>query len=273
MSRWFRHYAGMMSDPKFGGVARRCSNVAGTQKVSRADVLFVWGCILESAAERNSAEFDWDADAIGDLLCCDTQLVQRIHDELEQSGLIEKGRICKWSARQFTSDNSTERSRKHRATAMQRCATPPETETETYTETEKKKEEGAREQVRAHAQHDPESVSKTKKPRTETPRGTRWPADAVVPEDWLAEGEAYREMGKLPPLDLRAEALKFANYWAAKSGGSATKIDWKRTWINWCLTAKGTQNGYGKSEQKSLASEVFGGLYAEARAAREASGN
>jgi len=124
--------------------------------------------------------------------------------------------------------------------------------------------EEAREQVRAPAQHDPEPVSKTKKPRTETPRGTRWPPDAVVPDEWLAEGEAYREMGNLPPLDLRAEALKFANYWAAKSGGGATKIDWKRTWLNWCLTAKGTQNGSrtgAKSQLEQLADIARNGLH------------
>jgi hypothetical protein len=122
--------------------------------------------------------------------------------------------------------------------------------------------EEAREQVRAPAQHELEPVSKAKKPRAETPRGTRWPPDAVVPDDWLSEGEAYREMGNLPPLDLRAEALKFANYWAAKSGGSATKIDWKRTWLNWCLTAKGTQNGsrtHGKSQLEQLADIVRSG--------------
>jgi hypothetical protein len=86
-----------------------------------------------------------------------------------------------------------------------------------------------------------------------------------VPDDWLAEGEAYREMGNLPPLDLRAEALKFANYWAAKSGGSATKIDWKRTWLNWCLTAKGTQNVTvrigGKSQLEQLADIARNGLH------------
>jgi hypothetical protein len=123
----------------------------------------------------------------------------------------------------------------------------------------------AREQVRTAPSHDLEPVSKAKKPRTETPRGTRWPSDAVVPDDWLAEGEAYREMGKLPPLDLRAEALKFANYWAAKSGGSATKIDWKRTWLNWCLTANGPQNVTvrigGKSQLEQLADIARNGLH------------
>lgn len=124
--------------------------------------------------------------------------------------------------------------------------------------------EEAREQVRATAQHEHPPASKTKKPRTETPRGTRWPADAVVPDDWISEGEAYREMGGLPQLDLRAEALKFANYWASKSGGNATKIDWKRTWLNWCLTAKGIQNGSrtgAKSQLEQLADIARNGLH------------
>jgi len=245
MTRWFRHYAGMSADPKFAGVARRCSNVAGTQRVSRADVLFVWNCILESAAEGNSSQYAWDADAIGDLLGCDTELVQRIHDELEQSGLVEKGRICKWDERQFVSDSSTQRSRKHRATLQQQHATPPDTDTET--DTKKKKEEEAREQVREPTQA-LKAVPASEKPK----RGQRWPADAIVPDDWISEGEAYRDMANKPHIDLRSEALKFANYWAAKSGGSATKIDWKRTWLNWCLTANGTPNGSRTGAQSQL---------------------
>lgn len=74
-------------------------------------------------------------------------------------------------------------------------------------------------------------------------KGTRWPADAIVPEDWLDAAENKRREAKLIPIDLRLEAEKFSNYWASKSGGTATKTDWKRTWINWALTAKGAQNG------------------------------
>jgi hypothetical protein len=72
-------------------------------------------------------------------------------------------------------------------------------------------------------------------------KGSRWPADAIVPDQWIADGVDYRRDNGHSPIDLRAEALKFANYWASKSGGGATKLDWKRTWLNWCLTAKGTQ--------------------------------
>lgn len=35
--------------------------------------------------------------------------------------------------------------------------------------------------------------------------------------------------------DLEAE--KFRNYWTAKSGHAATKLDWSATWRNWVLSA------------------------------------
>lgn len=131
MSRWFRHYAGMMADPKFGAIARR-------SKASRAEVLFVWGCILENAAENESSSYEWDADLCADLLNCDTDHAQRIHDEMQRSGLLEDGRVASWDSRQFVSDNSTERSRRHRknkrnanATLQNVAASPPEAETET----------------------------------------------------------------------------------------------------------------------------------------------
>lgn len=260
MSRWFRHYVGMATDPKFGGVARRCSNVAATLRVSRADVLFVWTFILESAAEANSAEYTLDCDAVADLMGVETRTVDIIHRELEASGLVEKGRICRWDDRQFTSDSSTQRSRKHRATAMQRCATPPDTDSDT--DTEKKKEREAREQVRASP---PKTTQPEKQISKKPERGSRWPADAVVPDDWLEAGELARFEGQLPAVDLRSEATKFANYWASKSGGSATKIDWKRTWINWALNAHGAANGQrnrGKSQLEQIADIARDGLAA-----------
>lgn len=86
-------------------------------------------------------------------------------------------------------------------------------------------------------------------------RGSRWPDGAIVPDDWLKSGELARLKSQLPAIDLRSEALKFANYWAAKSGGGATKIDWQRTWINWALNARGTQNGE-RTERKSQLEQI-----------------
>lgn len=132
----------------------------------------------------------------------------------------------------------------------------------------------AREQVLASPKTEPQPVFKSRKPRSETNRGTSWPPDAVVPDDWLAEAEAVLEMAN-KSRDVRVEALKFANYWAARAGEGGTKKDWKRTWLNWCLNDFGaSKNGKanGQSRPTSVAGEVFGQLYADARAQREVAG-
>jgi hypothetical protein len=43
---------------------------------------------------------------------------------------------------------------------------------------------------------------------------------------------------KAPGIDLSLETEKFINYWVAKSGKEATKLDWAATWRNWILNAK-----------------------------------
>lgn len=63
-------------------------------------------------------------------------------------------------------------------------------------------------------------------------RGTRIPDDfAVDPEmvTWAREHASGVDIGR--------ELVKFRNHWLAKSGKDATKLDWKRTWQNWMLTA------------------------------------
>lgn len=91
--------------------------------------------------------------------------------------------------------------------------------------------------------------------RAAPPKATRWPSDAIVPESWIEKATTARQRHNMPPIDLRLEATTFANYWASKSGGSATKNDWERTWINWSLKAddrrKSGQHG-GRSQIDEL---------------------
>lgn len=66
-----------------------------------------------------------------------------------------------------------------------------------------------------------------------TRRGTRITADfGITPEmsEWGRE--------KCPHVNGRAETEKFINYWTAKSGRDAAKLDWLATWRNWMLTAE-----------------------------------
>jgi hypothetical protein len=76
--------------------------------------------------------------------------------------------------------------------------------------------------------------------REQRVRAKRLPSDFVVPPEWLADGEHVRAEHDLPPIDVSLEADCFRDYWL--SNGSA-KMDWYRTWLNWCRRAKERTNG------------------------------
>lgn len=151
MSRWFRHYAGMMRDEKLVRVS-----IKSKQTIER--VLWVWGAILESAAEiDDNGRYDLDAAEVAYFLRADESDVEAILTSLAGAGRIADGRVEKWSNRQFSSDKSTSRvhafRERKRASNGGTDAEPeqrnvsetfqdgfgnaPETETETELETEK----------------------------------------------------------------------------------------------------------------------------------------
>lgn len=61
-------------------------------------------------------------------------------------------------------------------------------------------------------------------------RATRIPDNFVVDADMAAWA---RE--RCPLVDGRTSTERFINYWSAKSGKDATKLDWPATWRNWLL--------------------------------------
>lgn len=94
--------------------------------------------------------------------------------------------------------------RKH---GLPKCAS----ETETYrSETEKKEA--------------PQSAAAPKR----NDRGGR------LPLDWKAT-EAQRQFARDCGLDPDRTETIFKNFWHAKSGKDACKLDWDKTWQNWCL--------------------------------------
>lgn len=68
--------------------------------------------------------------------------------------------------------------------------------------------------------------------RKRAPRATRLPDGWEPPEEFVVEAQR-----KFPNVDLRFETEKFADYWQAKSGQAATKVDWGKTWRNWMRNA------------------------------------
>jgi hypothetical protein len=157
MSRWYRAYEGTVTDAKLGEAAL----VAGC---SRSVAIAAWHCILESCATaQRGGEYDTSPRRVAVILGETVDTITAVFDAFIELDMIGNGAVTAWKQRQFESDTSTERSRKHRqrksnadatlqdvaATPDDSCATPPETETYTDTETECVKE--ARE-ARTHTQ-------------------------------------------------------------------------------------------------------------------------
>jgi hypothetical protein len=152
MSRWFRHYAGMMRDDKLVRVAIRSK-----QTIER--VAWVWGAILESAAEiDDDGRYDFDAAEAAYFLRADEDDVAAIVAALGVSGRLSGDHVAKWGDRQFKSDRAAERQARYRerkragdaeveqaatsgepngdrpVTSLSRHGDAPETETETETD-------------------------------------------------------------------------------------------------------------------------------------------
>lgn len=148
MSRWFRHYAGMMRDDKLVRVS-----IASKQSIER--VVWVWGAILESAAEIDEGGiYDVDPAEIAYFLRAEEIDIRNIINALECMGRISAGSVVKWGNRQFQSDRSASRVAAYRerkrsesdrgnaksatgngdVTLQERHCNSPETETETETE-------------------------------------------------------------------------------------------------------------------------------------------
>lgn len=73
-------------------------------------------------------------------------------------------------------------------------------------------------------------------------RGTR------LPIDWQPDDDDRTYAGDLG-LSWKGILADFSDYWHARAGPGAVKMDWKATWRRWCRTAnerKGGQNGNGR---------------------------
>ena len=144
MSRWYRAHVGLVVDAKLGEVAL-------IAECSRAVVIATWHAVLESCAGVNDgARYDTTPRRVAAILAEPVAKVEAVFAAFTDLGMIEGGRVSAWTRRQFESDNSTERVRKHREAkrtgealrahavappadeaTVKRFGTPPDTETDT----------------------------------------------------------------------------------------------------------------------------------------------
>ncbi|MBP2290743.1 hypothetical protein [Azospirillum rugosum] len=75
-------------------------------------------------------------------------------------------------------------------------------------------------------------------PAKQAKRGTRVP-DGDLPDEWASAANHTREKHQLPLLTKRVLGLRwenFRNYWGGLAGSKGLKADWRKTWLNDCIS-------------------------------------
>ena len=94
----------------------------------------------------------------------------------------------------------------------------------------------------------PEKERESGAPPKPSARGARLSADWRLPDEWRAWAQRKR-----PDLDVERTAENFADFWHAKSGQDATKLDWLATWRRWVREERTPQaNGANGSHVSSV---------------------
>lgn len=137
----------------------------------------------------------------------------------------DRERLSKW--------RDAKRAKHERDTDETHDGTQRETPDETRFETSNKGREG-------------NGIEGNKDRGERAPVGTRLPADWGLPDDWRGLAEAKRAEHGLPAINLDLEAEIFRNHWHGQAGAKGRKADWRKTWVNWCLSPLAGRGGPGR---------------------------
>jgi uncharacterized protein YdaU (DUF1376 family) len=125
--------------------------------------------------------------------------------------------------------------------------------------------------VRTHSERNPdatvfdanqEPITKNQEPvikkqETGKQRGSRLPADCLLPTDWFHFCKQER-----PDLVPKQVFDEFRDYWIAQPGQKGVKTDWDATWRNWVRRQNQARTG-GRTEHKHAAAAraIFDGVF------------
>lgn len=204
VSRWFRFYGEALDDPK-------------VQRLP-APLFKVWVNLL-CIASRHEGRLPPLPDLAFMLRASEASVGESLR-ALKAGGLVdddENGSFPhNWDARQFQSDSSAERVRRHRNAKCNVTSTvtvtPPDTDTDTEQTSSLRSDVGA---------------SAPPKPKRAKPRCK------LVDSGWTADIQAAIDIG-LSSDQIDREIPKFIDYHAAKGSLMA---DWPAAWRTWCRNA------------------------------------
>lgn len=205
---WFRWHHGSVTDPKFALVARKSG-------ASLPDVLAVWCYILETASQSvergDFGTVDCEAlDCVFGFPATETRTAD-ILKAMQDRDLTTGTRIASWEKRQpkREREDATNADRQATFKAKQNQVTPDNANGNQKTPRVEESREKKREEKEGRA------------------RASR------IPPDFEPNPEPEAEYG----IDRKRELANFRDYWTAKGGANATKLDWQATWRQWARKA------------------------------------
>lgn len=78
-----------------------------------------------------------------------------------------------------------------------------------------------------------------------------------LPPDWRPTDDQVEWTGReRPDVDVAVEIEKFRDYWHAKAGKDARKVDWAATWRNWIRNSRGANYANGRNSANRGAQSV-----------------
>lgn len=244
---WLCWHVGTVTDPKFRLIAKRTKTQPGV-------VVAIWAYLLELAGggkERGSIA-SFDGEIAEEALGFDAELIRDVLQEFQSRGLVDGEQISKWKDRQNVTN--AERAREWRE---QRKA-----------QREQNEQNDVREHTRSFAnatdiQTDKTDIQTKKEEEAAPPTAAPRPKACRLPDDWIPQPEDF------PAEQIARELPKFRDFWKAKSGKDAAKLDWQATWRNWLRRSndfKPTHNRAGTGATASSAGPVISDHAAQWRA-------
>lgn len=248
---WFRMYVDFLNDPKLISLAFEDQRH------------FIGVLALKSDGALDSAcDPDLLDRIVAQRLWIDHAIIRDVKKRLVAAGLIDAAwQPLAWDRRQFKSDSSKDRVARFRAkkkdsasagngdeTLLKRPSNAVDTDTDTEADTDK--EETVKELVVVGGGHAADDAAPAAPPEpSKSKTATRLPDDWVLQKAW---GDwALSERPDMTPEDVRREADCFADYWRAKGGADARKVDWQATWRNWIRRCDGKAPGARGSSHSS----------------------
>ena len=124
-------------------------------------------------------------------------------------------------------------------------------------ETKRREKSTNRAPVVNEAPPNQEPLTINQEPVNRKQRGTRLPADCLLPVEWHAFCKQER-----PDLLPRQVFDEFKDYWIAQPGQKGVKTDWDATWRNW-VRRQNQPRTAGRTEHKHAAASraIFDGVF------------